>query len=121
MRLASINPATEEVIGVVEADSRDSITEKVQVARRAQKEWGRLRLRERAELVSAAGEKLDDPLEMYNSDIFTVAANLAGLPAISIPCPHSEGELPGSFQILAPAGEDWKLLRFAAMVERMVG
>ena len=63
------------------------------------------------------GEKIDDPLKMYLSDIYTIAANLAGVPAISIPCGFDENNLPIGLQILAPAfGED-KLLRIARMFE----
>ncbi len=63
------------------------------------------------------GEKIDDPLTMYLSDIYTIAANLAGIPAISVPCGFNEDELPIGLQILAPAfGED-KLLRIARMHE----
>jgi aspartyl-tRNA(Asn)/glutamyl-tRNA(Gln) amidotransferase subunit A len=63
------------------------------------------------------GEKIDDPLQMYLSDIYTIAANLAGVPGISIPCGIDEGGLPIGLQVLAPAfGED-KLLRIARMFE----
>jgi aspartyl-tRNA(Asn)/glutamyl-tRNA(Gln) amidotransferase subunit A len=52
------------------------------------------------------GEKIDDPLALYMSDMDTVSANLAGLPAISIPCGFTDG-LPIGMQILAPPlGED---------------
>ncbi|MHC4424728.1 MAG: Asp-tRNA(Asn)/Glu-tRNA(Gln) amidotransferase subunit GatA [Planctomycetota bacterium] len=64
------------------------------------------------------GEKVDDPLQMYLSDIYTIAANLAGVPGISIPCGFDRDNLPIGLQILAPTfGED-KLLRIAAMFER---
>ncbi|MHC4725808.1 MAG: Asp-tRNA(Asn)/Glu-tRNA(Gln) amidotransferase subunit GatA [Planctomycetota bacterium] len=64
------------------------------------------------------GEKVDDPLTMYLSDIYTIAANLAGIPGISIPCGFDDKNLPVGLQILAPAfGED-KLLRIARMFER---
>ena len=64
------------------------------------------------------GEKTDDPLKMYLSDIYTIAANLAGIPGISIPCGFDENNLPIGLQILAPAfGED-KLLRIARMFEK---
>jgi len=64
------------------------------------------------------GEKIDDPLKMYLSDIYTIAANLAGVPGISIPCGFDEKGLPIGLQILAPAfGED-KLLRIARMFEK---
>jgi aspartyl-tRNA(Asn)/glutamyl-tRNA(Gln) amidotransferase subunit A len=63
------------------------------------------------------GEKVDDPLKMYLSDIYTIAANLSGVPGISIPCGFDGGNLPIGLQILAPAfGED-KLLRIAKMFE----
>ncbi len=63
------------------------------------------------------GEKTDDPLKMYLSDVYTIAANLAGVPAVSIPCGFDENNLPIGLQILAPAfGED-RLLRIARMYE----
>ena len=63
------------------------------------------------------GEKVDDPLTMYLSDIYTIAANLAGIPGISVPCGFDDNNLPIGLQILAPAfGED-KLLRIARMFE----
>jgi aspartyl-tRNA(Asn)/glutamyl-tRNA(Gln) amidotransferase subunit A len=53
------------------------------------------------------GEKTKDPLSMYLSDIFTISANLAGLPAISIPCGFSKDSLPIGLQMLAkPFGEE---------------
>jgi len=64
------------------------------------------------------GEKIDDPLTMYLSDIYTIAANLAGIPGISVPCGFDRNNLPIGLQILSPAfGED-KLLRIARMFER---
>jgi aspartyl-tRNA(Asn)/glutamyl-tRNA(Gln) amidotransferase subunit A len=63
------------------------------------------------------GEKIDDPLQMYLSDIYTIAVNLAGVPGISIPCGFDEKGLPIGLQILGLAfGED-KLLRIARMFE----
>ncbi|TFG50848.1 MAG: Asp-tRNA(Asn)/Glu-tRNA(Gln) amidotransferase subunit GatA [Candidatus Brocadiia bacterium] len=63
------------------------------------------------------GEKVDDPLQMYLSDVYTISANLAGIPAISIPCGFDSSNLPIGLQILGPAfGED-KILRIAAMYE----
>lgn len=63
------------------------------------------------------GEKINDPLTMYLSDIYTIAANLAGIPGISVPCGFDDNNLPVGLQILAPAfGED-KLLRIARMFE----
>ncbi len=66
------------------------------------------------------GELVDDPLAMYLSDIYTLSANLAGLPGISIPCGLSSGEkpLPIGLQLLAPPFEEERLLRAARMHER---
>jgi len=64
------------------------------------------------------GEKIDDPLTMYISDIYTIAANLAGVPAISIPCGFDDNNLPIGLQILAPAFAEDKLLRIARMYEK---
>jgi aspartyl-tRNA(Asn)/glutamyl-tRNA(Gln) amidotransferase subunit A len=64
------------------------------------------------------GEKIDDPLAMYLSDIYTISANLAGIPGISVPCGFTEGGLPIGLQILAPPFEEEKLLRVARMYER---
>ncbi|MFH1753667.1 MAG: Asp-tRNA(Asn)/Glu-tRNA(Gln) amidotransferase subunit GatA, partial [Candidatus Omnitrophota bacterium] len=47
------------------------------------------------------GERIDDPLSMYLSDIFTIPANLTGIPGVSIPCGYAEGGLPIGLQILA--------------------
>jgi len=63
------------------------------------------------------GEKVDDPLTMYLSDIYTIAANLAGVPGISIPCGFDESDLPIGLQILSPAFTEDKLLRIARMYE----
>lgn len=63
------------------------------------------------------GEKVDDPLTMYLSDIYTIAANLAGVPGISVPCGFDENNLPIGLQILAPAFGEQKLLRIAKMFE----
>ena len=64
------------------------------------------------------GEKVNDPLQMYLSDIYTIAANLSGIPAISIPCGLDEQNLPIGLQILAPAFAEDKLLRIARMFEK---
>src|SRR5215831_19396064 len=64
------------------------------------------------------GEKAEDPLAMYLSDIYTISCNLAGLPGISIPCGFTKAGLPIGLQILAPAFEEEKLLRVARMHER---
>ena len=64
------------------------------------------------------GEKINDPLTMYLSDIYTIAANLAGIPAVSIPCGFDENGLPIGLQILAPAFAEDRLLRIARMFEK---
>jgi aspartyl-tRNA(Asn)/glutamyl-tRNA(Gln) amidotransferase subunit A len=63
------------------------------------------------------GEKADDPLQMYLSDIYTISANLAGIPGISVPCGLDEANLPIGLQVLAPAFSEAKLLRIARMFE----
>lgn len=63
------------------------------------------------------GEKMDDPLQMYLADVYTIAANLAGIPGISIPCGFDDEKLPIGLQILAPAFDEEKLLRIAGMFE----
>ncbi len=60
----------------------------------------------------AAGDKLNDPIQMYLSDIYTIAVNLAGLPAISIPCGFSAG-LPVGLQIIGGYFKEAQLLHIA--------
>ncbi|MEN6476109.1 MAG: amidase family protein, partial [Syntrophaceae bacterium] len=48
-------------------------------------------------------EMLDDPLSLYLLDIYTIPANLAGLPAISLPCGFGDTGLPVGMQLIAPA------------------
>jgi aspartyl-tRNA(Asn)/glutamyl-tRNA(Gln) amidotransferase subunit A len=64
------------------------------------------------------GEKIDDPLAMYLMDVYTISANLAGIPGVSIPCGFTKGGLPIGLQILAAPFEEEKLLRVARMYER---
>lgn len=59
------------------------------------------------------GEKVDDPLAMYLNDIFTVTANLAGIPSVSVPCGLSSGGLPIGLQLLGPYWSEATLLRLA--------
>ncbi|HUW20667.1 MAG TPA: Asp-tRNA(Asn)/Glu-tRNA(Gln) amidotransferase subunit GatA [Sedimentisphaerales bacterium] len=63
------------------------------------------------------GEKVDDPLQMYLSDIYTIAANLAGIPGVCIPCGFDDKGLPIGLQILGPAFCEDRLLRIARMFE----
>ena len=62
------------------------------------------------------GEKIDDPLKMYISDIFTISANLAGIPGISVPCGLSDG-LPVGLQLLGPVFGEGKILQAAYSYE----
>ncbi|MBI3996118.1 MAG: hypothetical protein HY352_00510 [Candidatus Omnitrophica bacterium] len=63
------------------------------------------------------GEKLDDPLQMYLSDIYTISANLAGIPALSLPCGFSRDGLPIGMQLLAAPFKEDVLLRAAYAYE----
>ena len=63
------------------------------------------------------GERAEDPLRMYLGDVYTVSANLAGLPGISIPCGF-KGLLPLGLQLLAAPLEEAKLLRVADAYQR---
>jgi aspartyl-tRNA(Asn)/glutamyl-tRNA(Gln) amidotransferase subunit A len=65
------------------------------------------------------GERLDDPIAMYLSDIFTTPANIAGLPAISVPAGLSPEGLPIGMQLVAGWGQEGKLMRGAFGLERM--
>ena len=59
------------------------------------------------------GEKMDDPLTMYLSDIFTIAVNLAGLPGISVPCGFDDRGMPIGLQLIGRAFDEAMLLRAA--------
>ncbi len=67
------------------------------------------------------GEKMDDPLSMYLSDVFTVPASLAGLPAITIPSGLSREGLPLGIQVLAPRFGEEALFAAAGAFEREAG
>ncbi|MGB2761950.1 MAG: Asp-tRNA(Asn)/Glu-tRNA(Gln) amidotransferase subunit GatA [Minisyncoccales bacterium] len=62
------------------------------------------------------GEKIDDPLQMYLSDIFTTSVNLAGLPALSVPC-GKIGRLPVGLQIIGNSFEEEKILETGKALE----
>jgi len=64
------------------------------------------------------GEKVDDPLQMYLSDIFTISCNLSGLPGVSIPCGFSSDGLPIGLQIIGPPFAEEKLLQVAYTFEQ---
>ncbi len=63
------------------------------------------------------GEKTDDPLKMYLSDIFTIPCNLVGLPGISVPCGFTSDGLPIGLQILGKPFDEGTLLRVAHSYE----
>ena len=67
------------------------------------------------------GEKSKDPLTMYMSDVFTVAANIAGLPAISIPCGKSAKGLPIGVQLMGPAFSEGEIFNAAEYYESREG
>jgi len=69
------------------------------------------------EVAFALGSRTEDPLRMYLSDVFTVSANLAGLPGISLPCGFAE-DLPVGLQVLGPPLEEGRLLRIADAYQR---
>jgi aspartyl-tRNA(Asn)/glutamyl-tRNA(Gln) amidotransferase subunit A len=64
-----------------------------------------------------AGEKSDDPLALYLSDVYTVSCNLAGIPGLSIPCGFTKSGLPIGLQLLGAPFAEEKLLRVARMYE----
>jgi aspartyl-tRNA(Asn)/glutamyl-tRNA(Gln) amidotransferase subunit A len=64
------------------------------------------------------GEMVDDPLAMYLVDLYTVSANLAGIPGLCLPCGHSKSGLPIGLQLQSPALEEERLLRGARMYEK---
>ena len=67
------------------------------------------------------GEKIDDPLEMYLSDIFTLTGSLAGIPCMSVPCGKTAEGLPVGMQILARHFDETGMLRLADAFERAGG
>jgi aspartyl-tRNA(Asn)/glutamyl-tRNA(Gln) amidotransferase subunit A len=69
------------------------------------------------------GERVDDPLQMYLMDVFTVSANLTGLPGISLPCGFTSesadpNRLPIGFQLIGRAFDEPTLLQIARAYER---
>ena len=67
------------------------------------------------------GTSLSDPLQMYLSDIYTVAVNLAGLPAVSLPCGMDSRGLPIGMQLIGDCFQEKKILRAAAAYEQLRG
>jgi aspartyl-tRNA(Asn)/glutamyl-tRNA(Gln) amidotransferase subunit A len=64
------------------------------------------------------GEKIEDPLKMYLSDIYTISVNLAGIPAISLPCGFTKSGLPVGLQILAKPFAEETLFKVAHAYEQ---
>ena len=64
------------------------------------------------------GEKIQDPLAMYLSDIYTISVNLAGIPAISIPCGFNKAGLPVGLQIITKSFDEEMLFRVAHCYEQ---
>ncbi len=67
------------------------------------------------------GEKVDNPLQMYLNDMYTIPANLAGLPGISVPCGLSADGLPIGLQMVGRAFDERTLLRVAHAYEQLRG
>ncbi len=63
------------------------------------------------------GERIDDPLQMYLADVFTISANLAGIPGVSLPCGFDSSGLPIGLQLLGRHFDEAGLLRVAAAYE----
>jgi aspartyl-tRNA(Asn)/glutamyl-tRNA(Gln) amidotransferase subunit A len=67
------------------------------------------------------GAKVDDPLAMYLNDVFTIPANLSGMPAISIPSGLDDKGLPVGLQLTTPVLREDLLLRAAFALEQAIG
>ena len=67
------------------------------------------------------GEKTSQTIEQYNLDVYTILANLAGIPAISIPAGLSEKGLPIGVQLIANAFDEQKLIDAAVLLEKAEG
>ena len=65
------------------------------------------------------GEKSKNPLEMYMGDAYSVPVNIAGVPAISVPCGRGEGNMPVGAQLIGPAFSEKMLYRAAAVLEEV--
>src|SRR5258706_25358 len=67
------------------------------------------------------GEKIDDPMEMYLADIYTVTGDLAGIPCMSVPCGKTAGGLPVGMQILTKHFDETGMFRLADAFEKAGG
>ena len=66
------------------------------------------------------GERVDDPMAMYLNDVATIPANLAGVPAMSVPSGEDEDGLPTGVQVVAPAGADATMYGVGALIESIM-
>lgn len=69
------------------------------------------------EVAFKIGERTADPVKMYLSDVFTTPANLAGVPAISVPCGGRSTKMPVGFQLMAPHFEESRLFNFGHLYQ----
>ena len=67
------------------------------------------------------GEKLQDPMDMYLSDIYTITGDLAGIPCMSVPCGSTPAGLPVGMQILTKHFDESGMFRLAEAFERNGG
>ncbi len=67
------------------------------------------------------GEKIDDPMEMYLSDIYTITGDLAGIPCMSVPCGKTAAGLPVGMQILTRHFDEAAMFRLADAFEKVRG
>ena len=67
------------------------------------------------------GENIDDPIKMYQSDICTVTVNIAGLPALNLPCGKDEKNMPVGMQLIGPKFSEQMLLNFGEAYEQQTG
>ena len=67
------------------------------------------------------GEKISDPMAMYAIDVCTVTVNIAGLPAVSLPCGKDENDMPIGMQIIGPKFSEAVMLRAAHHYEKLCG
>lgn len=69
----------------------------------------------------AIGEKIDDPIQMYLTDVFTIPVNMAGLPGLAIPGGFSSGGLPIGLQLIAPHFEESRLIQLGSAFQKETG
>jgi aspartyl-tRNA(Asn)/glutamyl-tRNA(Gln) amidotransferase subunit A len=65
------------------------------------------------------GEKMDDPIQMYLTDVFTIPVNMAGLPGMALPGRPAESGLPVGLQLIAPHFEEGKLIQLTAAFQKV--